>query len=134
MKLGIPAIYEETFNTVFFNASQFESGKKYIFNGELDGSGKVVDRIYIRGNVTGIDITVNNAQFTAGNFYGNTKITFDMPCYQVEEINGKIFKTDPKPPFDKVPVLQATSLSTTTVLKAPGGAKKIIGGGNPTYI
>jgi len=137
---GASTYYSETFNTVFFEANQFENGKKYIFNGEVDGTGKVVDRIVIRSvpgvDLTNIDITINNAQLTFGRFYGDTKITLDVPCFnQRLDANGVVLaKWSPKPPFDKAPVVEGTSLSAETIIYAPGYAKKRIGGGAPTTI
>ncbi|HPS57852.1 MAG TPA: hypothetical protein PK514_07070 [Spirochaetota bacterium] len=116
--------YDETFNTVFYNASQFEAGKKYIFEGQLDSNGKVKDRVNIQGNVTNVDIVVNNAIIYAGNFYGNSKLTFDVP-------HGPL---NPVTPLDKVPVLETDSVSAETIITAPNGAKKRIGGGAPVKI
>jgi len=126
--------YSETFNTVFYNASQFEAGKKYVFNGQLDSNGKVKDRVNIQGNVTNVDIVVNNATIYAGNFYGNSKLTFDMPCWEQEEYNGIILKINPKAPLDQVPVLEADSVSSGTVLRGPLGAKKRIAGAAPVAL
>ena len=123
--VGTSSYYSETFRTAFFNKSQIQDGKKYSFEGEIDSeTDKVKTRIWIRDNVTDIDIKVTNAQLTSGSLYGTNKIDITVPN------NG----TFCFPPFGKCPVLEADSESDTTTITASPRAKKRIGGEAPVLI
>jgi len=123
-----PNYYNEDFNTLYFDRTKLEEGKKYIFVGTITADGEVRDRVFIpTGATKNVDILVKNAILDLGGTQGINNFSIDVPGFTYTGVNGTL-KGYLYEPLDKVPVLTIGAQSGTDTITAPLGAKKKIAG------
>jgi hypothetical protein len=124
-----------TFNTAIFeDPSKLPNNSYYVANGQLDGDGKVKDKILLVKNFVGLKGKFNNVQLTLGSVNGGD-LEFDMPCKEVEIEDGIIIsKSIPLAPLDKIQTFEASSVTTGTMRVGPNYTKERVTSGPATYM